>query len=442
MAHKQKTGSLTGRRGITRRQAIKALGTGAAAAMGAGAGLFGGKAPAFAQGQTLHVLQLSSFVPATDAALNKLAADFGKAQGVTLRMEYITLNDVLPRAVAAVESGTGPDVILLQYNQAQLFGKSFVDVGDVVQKVGGNKIYKFMREGATVNGVYRGVPIYGVGSAMTYNKALCDAAGVTKYPDTYDELMVAGTKLKKSGYPVGWCLGHTIGDGCFPNYPLLWSFGAAETDEKGKVAINSKETRTALNWMREFWLAGCDESGMAWSDSSNNQAFLGETISCTLNAASIYVKARADGNNKLADNIRHTVATARPHGRYELIQPFNHHIPAYSKNVKLGKEWLTFLGEKPQYERLFVAGRGFAQANSPEWDNHPMWKTDPQLEPFRDLPKYGRNMGWKGPFGKGASEVQAKYIIPDMIARAIKDGTESAVAWAEKEMKLIYENQA
>jgi multiple sugar transport system substrate-binding protein len=426
------------RSGISRRAFMKAAGMGAAA--GAGLGLFGGKTPLLAQQRELRITQLYSFAPATDEQLKAIAAEFGKAAGATVTIEFVGTNDVLPKTVASVESGGGPDLVLLTWNQAQIFGAAFADMGEVVQALGGNKIYPFNREAVQVDGVYRGVPFINIGSAMVYNKAMCKEAGVTSFPDSYDELMAAGAKLKKNGTPVGWCLGHTIGDGCFPNYPLLWSFGAAETDEQGKVAINSRETRRAIDWMREFWFAACDEGGMAWNDASNNQAFLGEQIACTLNAASIYVKARNDKNDKLADQIVHSVAPAGPYGRFHLIEPFNYHVPAYSKNVKLAKEFLVHLGQKAQYERILRAGKGFLQGIGPEWETDPMWKDDPQMSAYKDLSRYGRSMGFKGPYGRGASEVQVKYIVADMLAQGINDGADSAVAWAEREMKLTYES--
>ncbi len=448
----RKTKVANGGRGLSRRELIKTAGAGAAVAAGVGAGLFGGKAPAFAQGITVATLQLSNFAPQIDIELQALAKEFEKLHNCTMKMEFIGLNDVLPRAIASVESKTGPDVILLQWNQAQLFGKSFADVGDVVKAVGGDKIYKFDRDSALVDGVYRGVPIYNVSSAMTYNKKICDPLGITKYPNTYDELLEVGRKLKKAGKPVGWCLGHTIGDGAFGNYPILWSFGGAEVDEKGRVIINSKETREALKWMRAFWTEAADEGGMGWNDASNNQAFLGESVGAVLNAASIYVKSRRDArlarekgdeatakkNDEFADNIRHTIPPTGPGGRYVLAQQYNHHIPTYTKNLKLAKEWLRFIGAPKQYERIFLAGTGFAQGIAKQWDDHPFWKKDPLMEPYKELSKYGRNMGYKGPYGRGASETQAKYIIADMLARAIQSDVESAISWAEGELKLAY----
>jgi multiple sugar transport system substrate-binding protein len=423
-----------GKQGISRRTFVKTAG---AAAAGVTLGYFGGKAPAMAQQHELHSLQLSNFVPAIDETVNGLAEEFGKQAGVKMRMEYISLNDVLPRAIAAVESKTGPDLILLQWNQGYLFDKSFADVGDVVQAIGGNKIYDFNRHAANVNGVYRGVPYYNIGSAMTYNKPMWDEAGIKQYPDTYDQLLKDGAKLKKLGYPIGWTLGHTIGDGAFGNYPVLWAFGGYERDEKGKVAINSKGTRAACDFMREFWNAACDEGGMAWNDSSNNQAFLGETISCCLNAASIYMKAVHD-KNPIAKKIQHTVAQKGPAGRFHLIQQYNYHIPTYTRNVKLAKDWLRFLMRHDNYEKVFVASGGFAQGFSAEWEHHPLWDKDPVMKPYSELTATGRNMGYKSAYDRASSEVQAKYIVTDLFVRAIKEGTNSAVAWAERELKQVY----
>lgn len=442
-------------RGISRRNLLKAAGAGAAVAAGGSAGLFGGKAPAFAQGTTLHVVQQSNFVPDIDAVHRKFAGEFEKLHNVTVKMEFIGTNDVLPRAIAGTESKSGADIFELYWNQGWLFGNNgdaLLDLGDVVQAVGASKWHKFNLDAVRIRGTYRGIPKLNIPSVMTYNKKICDPLGLTKYPDTYDELKAFGTKLKQAGKPIGWCLGHTLGDGAFGNYPIVWSWGGAETDEKGRVIINSKQTLEAVKWFRDFWKVACDDNGMAWNDANNNQAYLAETTGCVLNAASIYIKARRDakqakekGDNdqathwtELADMTRHTIAPKGPAGRYHLILPFNWHVMGYTKNPKLSKELVRYFTERKQMEQLFTAGQGFATGVDPFFDNHPWWKTDPLMEPYKECNKYARNMGYKGPFNRGSAEVQAKYIIADMLARGIQQDPESAVKWAENELKLIY----
>ena len=53
---------------------------------------------------------------------------------------------------------------------------------------------------------------------------------------------------------------------------------------------------------------------------------------------------------------------------------------------------------------------------------------------------YARTLGWPGPPNQKAGLAWTKYIIVDMFARAIQgDRPEAAVAWAETELKAIYE---
>lgn len=435
--------------GLSRRTALKAA---AGTLASAGLAAWGGKAPLFAQERKLHCLFNSNFRPLFDVELKKLAAEYTKLSGVEITTEFITNNDVPARLTAAVESKQGMDLSVVQWNQAHLYADGLSDVSDVVASAGGDKIYPAARAANQVDGVFRAYPWYIITSTLNYNKAMCDKVGVTKFPDTFDELLVAGKKMKQAGTPVGWCLGHTNGDGAFGNYPIFWSFGAAEVDEKGRVILNSKEARLAIEWMRQFWADACDESGMGWSDVSNNQAFLARQIACAYNPSSIYLKARSDAQaarakgdlatatlwDSLADNMRHTVGVAGPAGRYHLNQPVNFAILKHSPNQAAAKEFLRWLVARPQYERTFKAGGGFAQGNTPEWEKNALWDADPIIAPFAHITKYGRNMGYKGPFNRASAEVQNKYIIADTLARGIKDGADAALAWAEQELKAIY----
>ena len=94
--------------GMTRRDFVKGTGgAGLAVAAGTGLGLFGGQAPAFAQSRELHILEWSSFIKPADVETNRQAAEFGKQEGIKVRVEHINANDLNARATAAVESGAG-----------------------------------------------------------------------------------------------------------------------------------------------------------------------------------------------------------------------------------------------------------------------------------------------------------------------------------------------
>lgn len=442
MAHQDThTHQPTNAPGMTRRTFVK---TASMAGVAASAGLFGGQAPAFAQAKTLHVLAWSHFIKEADALMrDELAVEFKKSTGVSVKYETINANDLNARLTAAVESNTGPDVFQMIWNQPHLYANGLENHDKLAAELGVDKQYSFHQEAAKVDGVFRGVPYYGIGNGVAYRKDIFAQLGITKLPDTWGEYLTVGRKLKDEGWPVGQTLGHTFGDAPTFAYPLLWSFGGREVDEQGKVAINSPETLRACEFLREFWTAACDETGLSWDDSSNNRAFFAETIGATLNGASIYFVARNNPEKAppgLADKIGHFLNPAGPAGRFHSIFPFTHSIARYSKNKGAAQDFIRFLMAKAQYEKYILVQKGYGLGATPEWEQHPFWKEDPTVEPYRLNAKYGRNFGWPGPYNRKAAEVQAKYIIIDLFARVAKgDSAEKSIAQAERELKNVYE---
>lgn len=430
--------------GMTRRTLLTTTRrVGLALAATAGLGYLDGKAPAFAQAKTLHILEWSSFVKEADAVRDEQAAEFGKQAGVKVTIEHINANDIPARATAAIEGRKGPDILQLLNNYPHLYAEGLEDHTSLVAELGGEQLYPFIREAVHVDKVYRGVPYFFGGGANTYRKDIFQKAGIDTVPNTWDEMLAAGKKLKKLGMPIGQTLGHTFGDAPGFAYPLLWSFGGKEVDEKGKVAINSKETLAAVEFMKEFWTAACDEGGLAWDDSSNNRAFLSETIACTLNGASIYFVARNNPDKApagMADKIGHFLIPQGAAGRFHTVGTFSNCITKYSEHKDVAKEYIKFCHQKGVFEKFFTTNKGYVNGPLPEWQKHPMWEADPAITIFRELPTYGRAAGYAGPYNRQASEVWAKYIIVDLFAKAVKgEAPKSAVAWAEHELKSVYE---
>ena len=143
---------------IHRRKFLKLSGAGAVAASGGGglaAILASGRAPAYAQGTTVHWLRWSDFVPASDQLLRTQILPQGeKALGLKLNFEMVNANDIQARVTSSVQSGTGPDIILAFGNWPQLYTASLVDVGDLVDKIGADQgeFYPVSKAVATVGG--------------------------------------------------------------------------------------------------------------------------------------------------------------------------------------------------------------------------------------------------------------------------------------------------
>jgi multiple sugar transport system substrate-binding protein len=439
---------------LDRRTFIKVGGAaGVAAAAGGLEGILAaGRAPAYAQGTKLHIVRWNDFIPEADVELKRQAPEAGKALGAEVTFEFINANDLQARITAAIQSGAGADIFMFQYNWAQLYASAVVDVSDVAEPIakaeGG--FYDIYTPSAKVGGKWLAVPHSIIGNAVAYRRSWLKEVGATEFPKTWDDLRKVAALLKKKGKPYGQTLGHTFGDAPTFTYPLLWSFGGAETDASGKkVVINSKGAVESVKFMQAFWKEGCDEGGLAWDDTNNNRAFHAGDISATLNGASIYIVAKRKkdqikdekGEPMFQDIENAGLLPAGPAGQFPLYLNHSHAVMKYSKNQKLAKTFLTWLHKKENYEKWFQVNEGYSVAATTAWEKHPMWdRIDKPLQVFRTAARRTRIFGHAGPSTAKSTEVFTKYIITDMYAKGVQGmKAEDAVKWAEGELKKIYE---
>ena len=439
---------------IDRRRLLKLSGAGAVAAGTGGlAGILAsGRAPAYAQGTSVHWLRWSDFVPASDQLLRtKILPEGEKALGLKLNFEMVNANDIQARVTSAIQSGSGPDIILALNNWPQLYTESLADVSDVADEIGKSQggFYDISKAVATVGGKWIGVPWATGGGLVTYRKSWFEEIGYSggKFPDTWDALRDAGKKLKAKGRPLGQTLGHTFGDAPGFWYPYLWSWGGKEVEADGKtVALNSQAAIDSVKYAVPFWKEAFDEGGLAWDDSSNNRAFLSGSIGATNNGASIYLEAKKKPDSYLTDkgtpmwqDILHAPLPKGAGGQFNLPGSFTNMLMGYSKNQKPAKDFLRWVSSKPVFEQWFTSQQGYTDGATRYWEEDPVWGKDPVLLPFRDIPNKGRLMGYAGPPGRASAEAQTKYILVDMYAKAVQGmPAEDAVKWAHGELVKIY----
>jgi multiple sugar transport system substrate-binding protein len=438
---------------VNRREFLKVTGATAAVAATGLEGILGARrAPAFAQGTKLHWVRWVDFIPEADVELKRQMPEASKALGAEVTLETINANDLQPRITAAVQSGSGADIFLMQYNWPQLYANALVDVSDVADKIGTAEggFYDVYNPSGKVGGKWMAVPHSIIGNAVAYRRSWLKEIGATEFPKTWEDARKVFTQLKKKGKPYGQTLGHTFGDAPTFSYPLLWSFGGAETDPSGKkVVINSKGTVDSVKFMQAYWKDACDEGGLAWDDTNNNRAFHAGDISATLNGASIYIvakrqkdKIKDDKGEPMFQDIDHSgLLPAGPAGQFPLYLNHAHGIMKYSKNQKLAKDFLTWLHKKENFEKWFMVSEGYSVGATTVWEKHPMWdKLDKPLQVFRTAARKTRIFGYAGPSTAKSTEVFTKYIVTDMYAKAVQGmKAEDAVKWAENELKKIYE---
>ncbi len=439
-------------RGIDRRTFIKVGGAlGVVAAAGGLEGILAAqRAPAYAEGTTLHLVRWVDFIPEADTELKRQMGEASKDLHANVQLETINGNDLQARITAAIHSGSGADIFMMMYNWPQLYANALVDVGDVVARMVKDQgdFYGIYRPSVNVNGKWMAMPHSIVGNAVAYRKSWFREVGMNDFPTTFESLHKATVALKKKERPYGQTLGHTFGDAPTFTYPLLWAYGGAETDASGKkVTISSKGTRDSVAFMKSFWKDSCDEGGLAWDDTDNNRAFHAGQICATLNGASIYIVAKRKKEQILDEkgvpmylDIDHALLPAGPAGEQQLYLSMSHGVMKYSKNQKLAKDFLLWVHKKENFRKWLVVSDGYNVGANTSWENDPMWQTiDQPLKLFRTAARTTRIFGYAGPSTAKATEAFSKYVITDMYAKAVQGmNAEDAVAWAESQLQGIY----
>src|SRR5436305_14392502 len=123
----------------SRRRLLQLSGAGAlSAASGGLAGILAsGRAPAFAQGTTLHWVRGSDYVPVSDQMVRtKINEQAQKDLGIKINLEGVDGLTIQARVTSAVSSGSGPDIISAINDWAQLYADSVVDVSDIAEEIG------------------------------------------------------------------------------------------------------------------------------------------------------------------------------------------------------------------------------------------------------------------------------------------------------------------
>src|SRR5215813_5360955 len=195
---------------IDRRRFLRFSGAAAVAASTGGmAGILAsGRAPAYGQSTSLQWLKFVDFVPVSDQLLRgKIAEECQKALGIKLNIETIEGNGIQPRITSAIQSSTGPDIIMAINNWPQLYGDSVADVSDVAEEIG-NALGGYYETAVTVandGSRWIAVPFTILGVLLTNRKSWWADIGYNaeNFPANWEEYVAAGKKLKAKGQPLG-----------------------------------------------------------------------------------------------------------------------------------------------------------------------------------------------------------------------------------------------
>src|SRR5271155_2750988 len=204
-----------------RRDFLKATaGVAAGQALGAGAGLFAAAAQAQPynavpeKGATLRLLRWKRFVQADEDVWAENTKKFTQATGIAVRIDAEGWEDVRPKAAVAANIGSGPDIIIGTFEDAQQYPDKLVDVSDLANYLGAKYggWYDVAKAYCTSKSRWIAIPMGCAGACLNYRVAAMRAAGFDTFPTDLAGFLKLCQGMKAQGLPPGFSLGNATGD--------------------------------------------------------------------------------------------------------------------------------------------------------------------------------------------------------------------------------------
>jgi multiple sugar transport system substrate-binding protein len=299
--------------------------------------------PASAQ-EKLTVWWVKGFYPSEDAALYEAIKKFEAKTGVKVDLSQYPIQDMIPKTVAALDSGTPPDVAYADVYDFQVMGKwasegKLEDISSIIEPMKGefapNTIETaFLYNDKTKKKAYYAFPMKQQTIHIEYWLDMLADAGFKEsdIPKTWKEYWnfwcdAAQPGLrKKSGkrdFGIGQPMGVDSSDSFFSFLTFADAYNVKLVDDDGKLLVDDPKVKagliSAMNDYTAIYTKGCTPpSSTSWKDPDNNVAFHNKTTIMTHNATiSIAAKWLDDANNAtLTEEQR---ATAKKN-YYELIR--------------------------------------------------------------------------------------------------------------------------
>lgn len=434
---------------ISRRKFVKLSGGAVAAAGMTSAFLFPQRA--LAQQKTLKILQWSHFVPGYDKWFDgTFTKEWGAKNNTNVIVDHIAIGEINARAAAEVAAKKGHDLLMFLAPPAA-YEKQVIDHREIyeeVQRKHGKMIS--LAERSTFNPKTKKFFAFSdsyVPDPGNYRQDLWSQVGYPKGPDTYNDLLIGGKRIReKFSNPVGIGLSQEL-DTNMAMRAILWSFGGAEQDAAGRVVLNSKHTVEAVKYVRELYKQCETPEVFSWDPSSNNRGILAGKLSFVQNAISVTRSAEKD-NPEMSKQIQLTPALKGPVRRIAAEHVMDCYVVwDFAENKESAKRFLVDLVDN--FETAFKASEFYNFPCFPKTvpDIKQLISNDPKAVPsdkykvLGDVLSWATNVGYPGYASAAIDEVFNTFVIPTMFAKGARDEMtpEAAVKAADTEVRRIFD---
>jgi multiple sugar transport system substrate-binding protein len=374
--------------------------------------------PATAQ-ETLVVYWTKGFYPQEDKALDEMVDKFQKKTGVKVELSRYSPQESVPKAVAALDSGTPPDVAYGDVFDFQVAGKwayegRLADLSDILEPMKASFLpvtleTTYMLNGKTGKRAYYAFPMKRQTMHIQYWKDMLQEAGLKEsdIPKTWNAYWAFWCDKAQAGYrkasgkriySVGTPMGVDSSDSFYSFLTYMDAYNVKVVDDNGKLMVDRPEVKKGLAAAVKDYAhtisAGCTPpSAVQWKDPDNNVAFHNKTIMMTHNATiSIAAKWLDDANNdkltpeqraEAKKNYEERIATsafpAKPDGK-----PMQYRsavkvgvIFDSAKNKKRAKEFVQFMMQDENLIPYVEGSLGRWYPVTKTGAARPFWTQDP-----------------------------------------------------------------
>jgi len=388
-----------------------------AVALVAGAAFLFGASAAQAQ-QKLTVWWVKGFYKSEDDALYAAIKKYETKTGVKVELSQYPIQDMIPKTVSALDSGTPPDVAYADVYDFQVAGKwafdgKLEDISDVItpmkDRFAKNTIETaFLYNDKTKKKAYFAFPMKQQTMHIEVWSDMLAKAGFkvsdlpTKWSDYWnfwcDKVQPAYRKASgERAFAIGMPMGVDSSDAFYSFLTFMDAYNVKLVDDNGKLLVDDPKVRTGLiNAMRDYTMPATKNctppSSTSWKDPDNNVAFHNKTTLMTHNATiSIAAKWLDDANNetlkpeqraaakKNYDEVIYTLGFPnKPDGSkmtYRTAVKLGV-VFEQSKNKKLAKEFVSFVMQEENLKPYVEGSLGRWFPVTKEGQASPFWKAD------------------------------------------------------------------
>ena len=401
-------------------------------------------ARAVAQQKTLKIAQWSHFVPGYDKWFdNVFTKQWGAKHNVNVIVDHIATTEIPARAAAEVAAKRGHDLFMFVSPPAA-YEQQVIDHREIyeeVQRRHGKAIELAVR--STFNPKTRKFFAFSdsyVPDPGNYRRDLWTKAGFPNGPQTYQDLLTGGARIKsQSGNPLGLGLSQEV-DTNMAVRALLWSFGGAEQDANGSVTLYSKNTIEAVKFMRELYRRCETPEVFSWDPSSNNRGIISGKLSYVQNAISVTRSAEKD-SPEMAKQIQLVAPLQGPVRRIASEHVMSCYVIwNFAENKQGAKQFLADLIDS--FADAFMAGEfyNFPCFPSTVPDIAQRLAKEPKYNVLANALSWTTNVGFPGFATAAIDEAFNTFVLPTMFARAARDEmtAEQSVRAADTEMRRIF----